>query len=361
MSKAFDAKSAITEINRGLKRSKAGVTVELQGAKLRLRGTLPPKPESSKTKPYSQRISLGIYGNPAGVKRAKAEALRLSSDLAMEKFNWVDWIEPELRTRTCRDWVEAFEAQYFQQRERTAKTETTWDKDYAVPFRRLPSNSELDGEVLQQVLLSSTKPDTRARQRAVTAYKALARFAHIEIDLGPYRGKYRAGEINPRDLPSDDQILAFYEQIPLRSWQCVYALMATYGLRNHECFYLDLEALKKPPGVAIVADGKTGQRSVWPIPGDWWERFRLFDAELPQLTARRNSDYGLRSAQYFKRQGMPFVLYDLRHCWAVRSAVKGLDPVIAAKMMGHSLTEHYRTYQQFINENQFQQAWEQLQ
>ena len=166
--------------------------------------------------------------------------------------------------------------------------------------------------------------------------------------------------MNPRELPSDEVILEFYDSIPSEEWRTAYALMATYGLRNHECWHLDLEALQAEPGVAIVLDGKTGSRNVWPIPGNWWKTFNLGSSklELPKLKVKKNSDYGLRSAAYFKRRGMPFRPYDLRHCWAIRSAVKGLDPSIAARMMGHSLSIHYRIYQRFINNAMFQEAWE---
>jgi hypothetical protein len=39
--------------------------------------------------------------------------------------------------------------------------------------------------------------------------------------------------------------------------------MATYGLRNHEIGYIDLESLKKAPGIIGILDGsKTGARRV---------------------------------------------------------------------------------------------------
>ncbi|MBD2261414.1 site-specific integrase [Pseudanabaena sp. FACHB-2040] len=351
----------LAEANASLKAARSGVQiVQVKGSnRLYLRATLPPKPNSSKDKPYQQRIALGVFLNPAGVKRSLADAQRLASDLPMGRFSWADWSATERRCQTCADWVEAFEQNYFQRRDRNPQSETTWEKDYQIPFRRLPADKDLSAELLVKVLLETTKPDTRARQRAAMAYGALARLAQLDANLTAYRGAYSPSSVNPRDLPSDQEILAYYDQIPSRPWQCVYALMATYGLRDHEVFFVDLEALKEPPGIALVQDGKNRKpHSVWPLPDDWWERFRLWDVELPRLTAKRNSDYGMRVSQYFNRNQMPFVPYDLRHCWAARAAVMGLDPSIAAKMMDHSLVVHNRIYQQFLNRDHMQQAWE---
>ena len=84
---------------------------------------------------------------------------------------------------------------------------------------------------------------------------------------------------------------------------------------------------------------------------------------MPLLTARagRNDSYGTKIAQHFKRKKLPFKPYDLRHAWAARTAVYGLDPAIAAKMMGHDLTIHSRVYHRFLNRASMQQAWERSQ
>ncbi|MBN3886176.1 MAG: hypothetical protein V7K64_17945 [Nostoc sp.] len=67
-------KLTIEVINDRLKAAKIGVKVEARGDRLSLRPTLPPKPESNKTKPYQQYLASGIYANPAGLQRAEAEA-----------------------------------------------------------------------------------------------------------------------------------------------------------------------------------------------------------------------------------------------------------------------------------------------
>ena len=37
-------------------------------------------------------------------------------------------------------------------------------------------------------------------------------------------------------------------------------------------------------------------------------------------------------------------LFDLRHCWAIRSIRRNLNASLAAKTMGHPLDVHHRTY-----------------
>ncbi|MBD1871899.1 site-specific integrase [Nodosilinea sp. FACHB-131] len=352
-------KELLADANARLKAAKAGVSINAVGGSLYLRSTLPPRPGSEKTQDYQQRIPLGVYFNPPGVVRAEADAMRLSSDKAMGRFSWGDWVtSTQVSTgKTVADWIVEMERQYFARRKRGPKSETTWDKDYLIPYRRLPPHRALTAELLIQTV-ETYEPDSRSRQRACSAYGRLAEVAGIEVNLVRYRGRYSPAAVNPRDLPTDEKIVAAIESVEPGPWRDLIALMATYGLRDHEVFYVDLKALREPPGVCIVTDGKTGWREVWPYLPEWWERFDLKSAKVPALTAKRNSDYGLRVSQWFKRRQMPFLPYDLRHAWAGRTAVMGLDPAIAAKMMGHDLSVHTRVYHQFLNRTSMQAAWE---
>ena len=151
----------LVEANTALKIGRAGVRIETSqnSNRLYLRATLPPKPRSGKSKPYQQRTALGIYANHDGVKRAKAEAQRLASDLALGRFDWSHWATLESLRQTCADWIAAFEKEYFTQRARTGKTQTTWDGDYAIPFRRLPAEEDLTAELLVEITTLSTQPN----------------------------------------------------------------------------------------------------------------------------------------------------------------------------------------------------------
>lgn len=76
-----------------------------------LRATLPPRPGSDRgDTPYQQRIALGAYNTDAGLRYAKAEALRLAGLLDSHQFNWESYLpqqedEPSPEQQSCLDWV----------------------------------------------------------------------------------------------------------------------------------------------------------------------------------------------------------------------------------------------------------------
>lgn len=360
------AEELLSEANRRLKAGNLKVSIILKRNTLYLQATLPPKPGSTKSKPYQQQVGLGgVYLNSAGVVRAEAEALRLRTELTMDRFDWANWGGKDASTaeKSIASWIAEFERHYFTRRSRSPKSQTTWDKDYLIPLRRLEQVAG-DRPLSPEVIIQATEsyaPDSRSRQRACTAYGRLSKFAGVEVDVVQYRGSYSSAAVNPRDLPSDELIIKTIEGMDNEAWRFAIALMATYGIRGHEIFYVDLKALQRAPGICTVADGKTGWRQVWPYPPDWWELYCRGHFKRPNLTAHRNSDYGTKVAQFFKRRKLPMVPYDLRHAWAARTAVYGLDPAIAAKMMGHGLSVHTRVYHQFLNQASMQAAWERSQ
>jgi integrase len=70
---------------------------------------------------------------------------------------------------------------------------------------------------------------------------------------------------------------------------------------------------------------------------------------------------GDRVIKAFKRQGVPFSPYNLRHAYAIRASVVFKFPVaVAAAMMGHSPDVHWRTYNRWINQEQHQRIYDEL-
>jgi integrase len=156
-------------------------------------------------------------------------------------------------------------------------------------------------------------------------------------------------------------------QIPNPAWRLAYGLMATYGLRNHEVFFCDCSGLARGGDrvLRVLPTSKTGEHQVWPFLPEWVEQFgleRLGDdpGALPAIATdlRRVSlkQVGQRVAEQFRRYGLPITPYDLRHAWAVRTIHIGLPDTVAARMMGHSVTIHTRTYHHWITRRDQQQA-----
>ena len=65
---------------------------------------------------------------------------------------------------------------------------------------------------------------------------------------------------------------------------------------------------------------------------------------------------GRRVAEQFRRYKLSITPYNLRHAWAVRTINIGLPDTVAAKMMGHSVAVHTKTYYHWITRRDQQQA-----
>jgi integrase len=349
----FDFESELHSINDSLRDSGVALSIMQRRKRLVLRGTLPPRPGSDRTKPHRQIVPIGrVFASAAGLRAARKTAQRIWVQLEEGVFNWADWVDTLPENKTIKQWVRDFEIDYFARRGKTPKTETTWDKDYKLPFAKLPQDVSLTAERLKTAAFA-TSANTRTRQRYCTAYNALAKFAEIDCNLSSLRGNYSPKAVDPRTIPSDDQVMNWAEQIQDSRWRTFFQLVATYGLRNHEVFYVDLHRLKSNP-LAAISDGKTGAHTSIPLPLDWWERwFKGKDLDLPKINWRRNSDIGRLSAQYFKRQSLPFHLYDLRHAWSIRCTHSGIDPAIAAQLQGHSLKVHSDIYLRSTSERDY--------
>jgi integrase len=258
-----------------------------------------------------------------------------------------------------RDYVRAFERDYFQRRARTPKSETTWKLDYWAVFKRLELDSPLSQEKLLEAILA-TPPDTRTRKRFCMILNCLAKFAGLECDLKRWAGDYSFTHAAPRQLPEDTTIAEWFWKIPDPKWRWVYGMLATYGLRPHEVFHVDLKRLAKGSKTIQVLDGKTGPRLVWPFYPEWFDEFGLHQHQLPPVTGRCNADLGARCRKYFHRQELPFRLYDLRHCWAIRVVEFGMEVPLAAQQMGNSPVIFSEVYLNWISERRQQQAYDRL-
>lgn len=309
--------------------------------------------KTSKDKPSSQQtISLGIYCNAAGIQSAEKRAQKLASQLALLEFDWNNWINRCDHAGTVGHWIKEFEADYFNRREKNDRSLTTWDKDYRGVFQRLNKDDSLSEEVLIDLIVS-TKPDTRQRKRTVIAANSLAKFAKLNVEFSRYKGNYSHLNDKDRSLPSDRQIAEYYRSIPNPHWQRAFALMAAYGVSNHELFYVDLDSLNQPPGHLVSQYRKNhyGVRRIWCLYPEWYEEWELYKpVALPSVTGKNNSALGNRVTSAFKRYGL-CKPGDLRHCWAIR-AMGFMPDSMAARMMAHTTQVHNDTYKRWINQSQ---------
>jgi len=342
-----------------------------------------------------QRLSLGIAATPEGLDLALSQLQMVRRQLEQGCFDPDLWRQPQPRTvrgetavggsgsgpdldRSLADFKAAFFADP-RRRRRPAGSRSTWSGAYLPYLRRLerqaaaadqgsPGAELLTAELLTAVL-DSYGLASRSRQQCGIALAALARHAGLPLpaDWSERCGGYGLHQARFRRLPGDNQILGLVERIPNPAWRLVYGLMATYGLRNHEVFFCDLGALA-PGGdrvIRVLPTSKTGEHQVWPFQPEWVERFGLerlgLDAgALPAVTVDLRhttlQQVGRRVAEQFRRYDLPITPYDLRHAWAVRTIHIGLPDTVAARMMGHSVAIHTRTYHHWITRRDQQQA-----
>jgi hypothetical protein len=194
--------------------------------------------------------------------------------------------------------------------------------------------------------------------RAYVAFGALAKFAKIDLpdDWAKLRGEYKPS--GDRVVPSDIEISKIREKILDPQWRWVFGILAAYGLRPHELFYLDFS---KMPILIVQAGTKTGHRLVYPMPGRWVEEWDLAETHpLEKPEEKANKYIGQRIAKKFHSLELGIVPYGLRDAYAIRAAVLGIDSAIASKWMGHSLEVHYRSYLRFIDQIAHDKIWEKL-
>jgi len=378
---------AIREHNALLAAGGVALRLERRGQRLGLRGPLPCRRGSGRHP--VQRLSLGLTADATGLEQARVSLRRVQQQLQQSSFDWRQWgvvaaadaglgltAGRGASPATLQPALERFERQFHadpRRRRNPAGSRTTWTAAYLPYLRRLRRLAEQQGlglgaPLLEQVL-ESYPLASRGRQQCGTALAALARSEGLALpeDWGERAGGYGLHAAQFRQLPSDRQILEWIERIPNPGWRLAYGLMATFGLRNHEVFFTDLSALA-PGGdrvIRVLPTSKTGEHQVWPFQPEWVERFelpRLGEARalLPPVCTdlRRTTlqQVGRRVAEQFRRYDLPLTPYDLRHAWAVRTIHIGLPDTVAARMMGHSVAIHTRTYHHWITRRDQQQA-----
>ncbi len=373
----------LAQENEQLARAGVSLRLELRGQRLGLRGPLPCRRGSGR--PRMQRISLGLHADGRGLERAKERLKEVLRQQQRGRFDWADWgpathraaPQPQ-QTQPSGDWLDldGFEAAFFgdpRRRRNPAGCRTTWNSAYRPYLRRLLAIAAEHGLPLESPLLErvleSYAPTSRSRQQCGTALAALARHHNLALpdDWSIRAAGYGLHAAQFRRLPGDQQILALVDQIPNFRWRLAYGLMATYGLRNHEIFFCDLSALA-PGGdrvIRVLPTSKTGEHQVWPFQPEWVDHFGLeqlgaLQPPLPPVsTDLRHTtlqQVGRRVAEQFRRYALPITPYDLRHAWAVRTIHIGLPDTVAARMMGHSVAIHTRTYHHWITRRDQQQA-----
>jgi integrase len=344
----------VDQINAGLTR----VKIQVRGDRLSLVATLPAKDGSGKRK--QQRIATGLPNTKDGLRTAKARAQRLESDLNLERFKWSDWADlPDNGGILVKDGIARFEKWYWETRAKTVGREEAFRENYLKFLKKLPENKAITPELLREALVEY-QADSFYRQRAHLALGFFARYLKIPLpdDWKALKGKYKPK--SDRYIPDDADIEKIWQAIANPGWRWVFGMLATYGLRPHELFHLDLT---KMPVIRVLENTKSGARLVYPVPSRWVQHFDLANRSFPNFEIvgeLSNTSLGNKISVGFKQRNLGVVPYGLRDAYAVRCAVLGVDSTIAAKWMGHAIDVHVRHYQKYIDEIAMAKIWERL-
>lgn len=378
---------AVQQANTQLDIGGVKVKLKLTSPKsIGLQGTFPCKEgdvgkNSSLNKQYV--ISLAIAANDAGVKTAVAKAQELDLLLMTKEFQWT----PELLGKQAQkvaipgeekpvklisELIEEYEKEFWKTHEKSRQGLRNWKNDYLKYLKKLPLDGILSTDTLSQAF-SKTQPNTASRFCLTWQLRKFCNFCGFEgqkiID------SYATGrpERKPRNVPSDDEILEGFNKIgvPLVSklrktviqperWQWTYGMIATYGIRPHELFAIDLETFIDPSNTfhlvkldpTITDSTKTGARNclIPPLHPEWVELFDLKNVKKASLAGSLSSK-STDISEKFKRTDIGFTSYDLRQAYAIRGHKLRVPIKAMADYMGHTVQEHTKTYQRWMNKD----------
>ena len=375
----------LIEANSNLKRDRVRVSIKQTGNSLQLRATLPLKPDDSHRSGKSKKqydLSLGIPANLEGLKTAIEESYELGKLIARHTFVWNEKYlgikfransQEQQRIKTIGELLDKFENTYYQTRQKTITSQNTF-ANYISVIKRNFSLTDLATKNNFESVINSCKGNKKNELIAVSSVFIKT------FDLG-FTLDIKRDKVTPkfREIPDDDKIIHSYqlfEKFALNRkntnisdatetwemWCWVYGMLATYGLRPRELFVkpnINWWISKQNIDYTwnVDKDSKTGYREVIPFVSEWIE---LFDLKNPKaLTILEKKTSQIKSVQHinwmrrdisrwFKKVGIEFQPYDLRHGCAIRSHLQGIPIKAAADNLGHTVDEHTKTYQRWF-------------
>ncbi|MBW4667337.1 MAG: site-specific integrase [Cyanomargarita calcarea GSE-NOS-MK-12-04C] len=373
----------LEKVNQRLKSAKAKVTIRESNGSLQLRATLPIKPGDNDTNGTGRKqynLSLNIPANFDGLKTAEEEAYELGKLIARKTFEWNDKYLGEAVKKdfqTIGELLEQFEEKYFKTHKRTTKSEHTFFY-YFSRTKRFVNPKDL--ATADNLISSIEKIDKEwARYNAMRAISAFCMTFKIEIDLSKYS---KMPENNSRNIPTDAEIFAgitkFDDYLSRRGnqvnenvkdswqlWRWTYGMLAVFGLRPRELFINpDIDWWLNAENADLIwkvdKECKTGERQALPLYRQWIEDFDLRNPKylemlITEIGKKDKNNHAeitaltQRISWWFRKIGLDFKPYDLRHAWAIRAHILGIPIKAAADNLGHSVQVHTQTYQRWFS------------
>ncbi|MEM7713385.1 MAG: site-specific integrase [Cyanobacteria bacterium P01_A01_bin.68] len=375
----------LIEANSNLKRDRVRVSIKQTGLSLQLRATLPLKPDDSHPSGKSKKqydLSLGIPANKNGLKTAIEESYELGKLIARHTFVWNEKYlgirikeknKNQQRIKTIGELLDNFEEKYYQNRQKTITSQNTFI-NYISVIKRNFLLTDLATKDNFESVINSCRGNKKNELIAVSS--VLIKTFELEFTLDVKRDK-----VTPkfRDIPDDQKIIDSYqlfEKFALNRkntnicdatetwemWRWVYGMLATFGLRPRELFVKPdinwwISEQNTDSTWKVDKDTKTGYREVIPFVPEWIELFDLknpraltiLEKKISQIKSVQHINWMRRDiSRWFRKIGIEFQPYDLRHACAIRSHLQAIPIKAAADNLGHTVDEHTRTYQRWF-------------
>ena len=380
-------KYSLAQANLALSLDRVKVKLKLNcGKTITLQGTFPCKPgdigkNNGCNKQYT--ISLGFAANDVGLKAAIAKARELDLLLMTKQFQWTSELlgkqarklipdKDEIPVKTIGELIEDYQEEFWKTHEKNRQGFKTWDSHYLRHLKKLPQEVPLSQDALESAL-KNTRPSSNSRFYLVWQLKKFCQFCEFDGDKIINSYATPLPEPTLRQIPSDEEIVQGFSTIggALSSysskdvtlpeqWQWIYGMLATYGLRPHELFAVDLVSFRDSNNKfhlvylnpSLTGGTKTGERScgIPPLYPHWVELFDLKNIKLPQVGGSLSNKTALIQIK-FRNNGIGFKPYDLRHAFAIRGHRLQVPIKTMADYMGHTVQEHTKTYQRWMNED----------
>ena len=287
------------------------------------------------------RIPMQLADTPANRRVVDKRRVRLQKQIDHDTFEWSDWTDDETKGTT---WKRAIEALYKKRVVLGRCGPTTWEINYMGRLRQMDMGKVVNSREMAN-FVCKWDVDQCSYKEAYYLAKDLCNLIAIPFPELPLP-RYKKNALT--DVPEDHEIISWIEKAdPELAW--AFGMLSTYGLRPHEideCEFIDLKHRLKVPDKT-----KTGFRTVIPFHADWVDLFELrSERRRIKTSTKAHATSQWLSAKRLKL-GFPYKPYSLRHAYAGRLWKYGgshLDIFTAARLMGHSVAEHERTYREWI-------------
>ncbi len=309
--------------------------------RLYLNATLPHKDGSPGKKQY--KLTLKLDDTPQNRRVAEKRRILLDKELAAGTFEWENWTDQDNTLK----WRDGIQLLYRKKVVLGRLKESTWNRSYMGRLRQLDPLAPITSQAIEQAV---TKYDRTQCSYKLMFYlmRDIAALTGVTFpDLGvPLYGE-REKEL---EVPTDEEIIDWV-QAAREPHRYYFRLMATFGIRPDEA---GSATLLPDDNLQVKEDTKTGSRIVIPLHPEWVD---LFD--LRTKRSRPETDRVVpvpdECSQWLNKERVRLKIkwraYSLRHAFAARLWRLGggqLDVYTAARLCGHTVKVHERTYRSHI-------------